>query len=113
MAELRMTDTNAADDSKGAVWGLDGDLFIPVVASAALSLGVLMVLYSVLGVHWLLSAVMGAAPFGLTLGYVLTFRQGKPPGYDRDLFDRWMNGDGFSFDQRGQEAYRPPRKENT
>jgi hypothetical protein len=45
MNELRLTDTNAADDSAGSVWGLDGNLFMPVVASAALSIGVILILF--------------------------------------------------------------------
>ena len=31
MNELRFTDTNAADDSAGRVFGLDGNLYLPVV----------------------------------------------------------------------------------
>jgi hypothetical protein len=77
---LRMTDTNAADDSGGSVWGLDGNLFMPVVASAALSVGVLLVLFAMFHVHWLLSLLLGAVPFAATLTYVLLFKQGKPPG---------------------------------
>ena len=50
MNELRLTDTNAADDSAGSVWGLDGNLFMPVVASAAISIGVILILFSLLHV---------------------------------------------------------------
>ena len=32
MNELRFTDTNAADDSAGRVFGLDGNLYLPVVS---------------------------------------------------------------------------------
>ena len=80
MNELRLTDTNAADDSAGSVWGLDGNLFMPVVASAALSIGVILILFSFLHVAWWLSFPLGAVPFGATLSYVLLFKQGKPPG---------------------------------
>ncbi len=31
MHELRFTDTNAADDSAGRAFGLDGNLYLPVV----------------------------------------------------------------------------------
>ena len=64
MNELRLTDTNAADDSAGSVWGLDGNLFMPVVASAALSIGVILILFSFLHVAWWLSFPLGAVPFG-------------------------------------------------
>ena len=64
---LRLTDTTAADDSGGSVWGLDGNLFMPVVASAAVSVGVLLLLFAVLHVYWLISALIGAVPFCGTL----------------------------------------------
>ena len=103
---LRLTDTNAADDSGGSVWGLDGNLFLPVVASATLSIGVLLVLFAFFHVNWIASALLGAVPFTGTLAYVLLLKQGKPPGYDLDLFDLWINGPGFALVQRGQAAYR-------
>jgi hypothetical protein len=109
MQNLRFTDTNAADDSGGSVWGLDGNLFMPVVASAALSIGVVMVLFAMFHVYWLTSFVIGAVPFGGTLAYVLLFRQGKPPGYDRDLFDLWINGRGFSPVASNQDSFRRPK----
>ncbi len=109
MNELRLTDTNAADDSAGSVWGLDGNLFMPVIASAVLSIGVLMVLFGLFQVVWWLSFALGAVPFVLTLSYVLLFKQGKPPGYDRDLFELWILGPGFSFNARQQTAFRRPQ----
>ena len=55
----------------------------------------LLLLFSVW--HWnLLSAVVPAAiPLGLALLYALAFRQGKPSGYDIDLFELWLKGSGF------------------
>lgn len=103
---LRLTDTNAADDSGGSVWGLDGNLFMPVVASAAVSVGVLLLLFALFHVHWLISLVIGAIPFTGTLAYVLLFKQGKPPGYDRDLFDLWTNGRGFEPVAANQDTFR-------
>lgn len=106
MQNLRLTDTNAADDSAGSVWGLDGNLFIPVVASAALSIGLLLVLFGAFHVHWLISALLGALPFVGTMSYVLLFKQGKPPGYDRDLFEFWITGQGFSLTASQQPPFR-------
>jgi hypothetical protein len=31
----------------------------------------------------------------LALLYALAFRQGKPSGYDIDLFELWLKGSGF------------------
>ena len=102
MTELRLTDTNAADDSAGSVWGLDGNLFMPVVASAAFSIGVILMLFSFLHVVWWVSFPLGTAPVGGTLTYVLLFKQGKPPGYDRDLFEFWIVGRAFGFNAGDQ-----------
>lgn len=107
MQNLRLTDTNAADDSAGSVWGLDGNLFMPVIASAALSIGILLVLFSALHVHWLVSTLLGAIPFAVTLAYILLFKQGKPPGYDRDLLELWTSGRGFSLTISNQPKFRP------
>jgi hypothetical protein len=109
MQNLRFTDTNAADDSGGSVWGLDGNLFMPVIASAALSIGVVLILFAMFHVYWLTSFVIGVVPFGGTLVYVLLFRQGKPPGYDRDLFDLWTAGRGFSPVTSNQDSFRRPQ----
>jgi hypothetical protein len=109
MQNLRFTDTNAADDSGGSVWGLDGNLFMPVVASAALSIGVVLILFAMFHVYWLVSFAIGAIPFAGTLTYVLLFKQGKPPGYDRDLFDLWATGRGFSPIASNQDSFRRPK----
>jgi hypothetical protein len=55
----------------------------------------LLLLFSVW--HWnLLSAAVPAlTPIGLALLYALAFRQGKPSGYDIDLFELWLKGPGF------------------
>ena len=93
--ELRFTETNSADDSAGKTWGLEGNLFWFVVGGAFVSVVTLLLLFSVW--HWnLLSAVVPAViPLGLALLYALAFRQGKPSGYDIDLFELWLKGSGF------------------
>ncbi len=35
-------------------------------------------------------------PVGLCLAYIFGLRQGKPPGYDRDIFERVFTGGGFA-----------------
>ena len=37
--ELRFTDTNAADDSAGRAFGLEGDLYLPVVIAVVAAVG--------------------------------------------------------------------------
>ena len=40
-------------------------------------------------------AVPALIPLGLALLYAFALRQGKPPGYDIDLFELWLKGPGF------------------
>ena len=93
--ELRFTETNSADDSAGKTWGLEGNLFWFVAGGAFASVVTLLLLFSVW--RWtLLNAVVPALiPVGLALLYALAFRQGKPSGYDIDLFELWLKGVGF------------------
>jgi hypothetical protein len=45
----------------------------------------------------LLTAFLGAlVPVGICLAYIFGFRQGKPPGYDRDCFQHWLSSGGFA-----------------
>jgi hypothetical protein len=69
-------------------------------------LGVVLILFAMLHVHWLVSFLIGAVPFALTLTYVLLLKQGKPPGYDRDLFDLWTTGRGFAPVVSSQDTFR-------
>jgi len=79
-SELRFTDTNAASDSKGRTWGLEGGLF-----------------------WWLVG--------GICLAYIFGFRQGKPPGYDRDCFEHWFSGGGFAPEVEAVRNFRHPLSE--
>ena len=55
----------------------------------------LLICFSVLRWTFGTSALVAAIPLTLSLVYVFGFRRGKPSGYDRDLFDGWLNGAGF------------------
>lgn len=93
--ELRFTETNSADDSAGKTWGLEGNLFWYLVGGSFASVLTLLLLFSVW--RWSLIAALlpAAVPLTLTVLYVLAFRQGRPPGYDTDLFELWLKGPGF------------------
>ena len=45
-SELRLTDTNSADDSKGRTWGLDGSLFWFVLVGVFAFVVILLFLFS-------------------------------------------------------------------
>ena len=93
--ELRFTETNSADDSAGKTWGLEGNLFWYLVGGAFASVLTLLLLFSVWRWNLLSALVPAAVPISLTLLYILTFRQGRAPGYDTDLLELWLKGPGF------------------
>ena len=93
--ELRFTETNSADDSAGKTWGLEGNLFWFVAGGAFAAVMTLLLLFSVWRWSLLNAAVPAPIPLTLSLLYALALRQGKPAGYDTDLFELWLKGSGF------------------
>ena len=55
----------------------------------------LLFLFSALQAPFWPSFAFALLPLVATLVYVFGFRQGKPPAYDLDLMDFWVNGSGF------------------
>ena len=96
MSELRFTDTNAGDDSTGRAFGLDGNLYLPVVIAVVVAVGVFALLGVGLHVSYPLAGVGAAFPLGATLGWALLLKHGKPAGYDRDKLDDLLCGGGFT-----------------
>jgi hypothetical protein len=95
-SELRFTDTNAASDSKGRTWGLEGGLFWWLIGGIGSGIIVFFVLLVMLNVSLGMSFLAALVPFSLCLAYIFGLRQGKPPGYDRDIFEYLTTGRGFS-----------------
>lgn len=94
--DLRLTDTNAASDSKGRTWGLEGGLFWWLVGGIGAGITFFFVLLVPMKSSLLTAFVIALVPVGLCLAYIFGLRQGKPPGYDRDIFERIFTGNGFS-----------------
>lgn len=94
--ELRLTDTNAASDSKGRTWGLEGSLFWWLVAGIGAGITLFFVLLVVVGSSLGASFLVALVPVLVCLAYIFGLRQGKPPGYDRDLFEYVLTGRGFA-----------------
>jgi Flp pilus assembly protein TadB len=94
--ELRLTDTNAASDSKGRTWGLEGGLFWWLVAGIGAGITLFFVLLVVIGSSLTVSFLVALVPVLICLAYIFGLRQGKPPGYDRDIFEYAVHGRGFS-----------------
>lgn len=97
--DLRFTDTNAASDSKGRTWGLEGSLFWWLVGGVGVGITVFFVFLVMLNSSLLTSFGVALAPVALCLAYIFGLRQGKPPGYDRDVFERLFTGSGFAPDE--------------
>ena len=95
-AELRLTDTNAASDSKGRTWGLEGGLFWWLIGGIGAGITLFFVLLVVVGSSLTVSFLVALVPVLVCLAYIFGLRQGKPPGYDRDIFEYVVNGRGFS-----------------
>jgi len=104
--ELRLTDTNAASDSKGRTWGLEGGLFWWLIGGIGTGIILFFVLLVVLDVSLAMSFLAALVPVSLCLAYIFGLRQGKPPGYDRDIFEHLTTGRGFG-PQTGNNFYHP------
>lgn len=101
MSELRFTDTNAGDDSKGRAFGLEGNLYLPVV------LGIVSAIALFAGIVWVgagpgIAAAVAALPVALVGGWIVLFKQGKPAGYDRDKVDDLLGGGDFTREGPGE-----------
>ena len=109
--ELRLTDTNAASDSKGRTWGLEGGLFWWLVGGIGAGITVFFVGLVIWKSSFLTCFVVALLPVGLCLAYIFGLRQGKPPGYDRDCFEHWISGSGFAPEAQNSRAFRHPLSE--
>jgi hypothetical protein len=95
MTELRFTDTNSSDDSAGRVFGLDGNLYLPVVIAGVGGIGLFAVLGLLFHFPLVLAGLIAVMPAGLTLAWALFLKRGKPAGYDRDKLEDWLGGGDF------------------
>ncbi len=105
-SELRLTDTNAASDSKGRTWGMEGGLFWWLIGGIGAGITLFFVLLVVVGSSLATSFLVALVPLLVCLAYIFALRQGKPPGYDRDCFEYLLTGRGFS-PQTGNNCHHP------
>lgn len=110
MNELRITDTNSVNDSRGRAFGLEGNDFIYVLIAFVVSLGLYIAFAFLLRVGMLVALVFALPLFVLTLVWVVFLRHNKPDGYAEDVFDDLVNGEGWTLAADGQ--LRPPEKES-
>lgn len=110
MNELRITDTNSVNDSKGRAFCLEGNDFIFVLVAFVVALAMYLVFAFVLRAGLAVALVFSAPVLLATITWVVFLRHNKPDGYAEDLFDDLANGEGWSLLARAQS--RPPRKES-
>ena len=103
--ELRITDTNSANDSKGSALGFEGNDFLYIVGGIVGAIGIFLLLYGMF--HSSLAAAGGIAAlvFIIPTAWVVLFRRGKPDGYAEDFFDHLLNREGFSFSPDNQSPF--------
>jgi len=109
---LRLSDTNAASDSKGRTWGLEGNLVWWLIGGVAGSILLFFLLIVGLNARVMTSLGVAVVPVLLCLAYIFGLRHGKPPGYDRDCLERWLLGTGFGPDIRHAGHSKHPLTEN-
>jgi hypothetical protein len=109
--DLRLTDTNAASDSKGRTWGLEGGLFWWLVVGVGVGITVFFVFLVILKSSLLTSFGVALVPLALCLAYIFGLRQGKPPGYDQDCFEYWLSSGGFAPEVQTTRDFRHPLSE--
>jgi hypothetical protein len=97
MNELRITDTNSANDSKGRVFGLEGNDFIPVLVGFVSALGFFLLLYFLLRLYLGLALAVSLPILLLPLGWVVFLRHNRPEGYAEDWIDQKIGGSGWSL----------------
>ncbi|MDP3070015.1 MAG: hypothetical protein Q8N18_06975 [Opitutaceae bacterium] len=102
MTELRHTDTNAADDSAGRAFGLEGNLYLPVLLAVIGALVLFAILGVLLRINYVAAGGVVAVPLAVVVGWALLLKQGKPAGYDRDLIETLMGGGNFTRESAEQ-----------
>lgn len=105
MNELRVTDTNSVNDSKGRAFGLDGNDFLYVIGGIVGALACFLLLHVLLGASATVALLFGAPILIVPTAWVLLFRHNKPDGYAEDFFDQLVTGEGWSFVSRNQPAH--------
>lgn len=106
--DLRLTDTNAASDSKGRTWGLEGNLIWWLIGGIGAGIVLFFLLIVVFKAGLMGSFGFAVVPVLVCLAYIFGLRHGKPPGYDRDCFEHWTSGTGFSPESRSTDRAKHP-----
>ena len=102
MAELRITDTNSANDSKGRAFGLEGNDFVYVLLAVVGAMALYLVCTVILRLPVAGALVLALPVLVVPTAWVLLLRHNKPAGYAADWLDHLVNREGWSFAPRVQ-----------
>jgi hypothetical protein len=97
MAELRVTDTNSANDTKGRAFGLEGNDFLYVLVAFVAAMALYLVSTAVLRIPALGALILSLPVVAVPASWVLLLRHNKPAGYAEDWFDHLVNREGWSL----------------
>ena len=112
MAELRITDTNSANDSRGRAFGLEGNDFIYVLVALVAAMGFYLVCTAVLHFRVLSALVLAMPVFVVPAAWVVFLRHGKPAGYAGDWFENLVSREGWSLAHGAQpQSFRQSQHE--
>ena len=109
---LRLTDTNAASDSKGRTWGLEGNLIWWLIGGIGASIVLFFLLIVGFKAGLMTSFGVAVGPVLFCLAYIFGLRDAKPPGYDRDCLQHWMSCTGFSPEVHHNGSAKHPLSED-
>lgn len=93
-----MTPSNAGEERKGQIMGLDDDQFFVLLGCAVATFvsGWLFFTVGIAGEVSLTTKLIGSAmPLIGGMAYVYGFLRGKPPGYQRNVMGRLLAGKDF------------------
>ena len=102
---LRFTETNSGEDSEGSIWGMEGSSFFALIVGAAVSVGIMLLMFTSMGASFSASVGVAAVPLALTLTYVFGFKNGRPPGYALDVFELAIVGRHWAPDAKQQPRH--------
>ena len=102
MAELRISDTNSANDAKGRAFGLEGNDFIYVLVAVVAAMALYLVCTVILRLPVAGALVLALPVLLIPTAWVLLLRHNKPAGYAEDWFEHLVNREGWSFAPRAQ-----------
>ncbi len=108
--ELRITDTNSANDSKGRALGFEGNDFLFIIGGIVGAIGVFLLLFGMFHTSLLAACACAMPIFAIPTAWVMLFRRNKPDGYAEDFFDHLLNREGFSHAPAGQRSMKQGRK---